>query len=219
MNGRTQAQCGFSLVEILLAVALLGALLLALNIFIFSMGEIWGRRSEQRLFDQHVRAVTRHVEEMLRAATLARQVRPGAGRAVIPQELRLETGATEVVLAFELPEGDRVLPWPERPLPEVECALAAPAGRGLVLYWRSRLETRFAETPPRATVLTPFVAELRYEYYSPDYKIWQTETAPRRDREGQWLAPQGIRLRFGHGSMAAETRIMLPAPTGALPVF
>ena len=68
---RTRRPRGFSLLEILVAVALLGMLLLALNVFIFSMGEIWGRNSEQRLFDQHVRAVTRHVENLLRSATLS----------------------------------------------------------------------------------------------------------------------------------------------------
>lgn len=67
-SGRRSA---FTLIEILLAVALLGGLLLALNLFIFSMGEIWGQGREQRLFNEHVRAVTRHVEKLLRTAALA----------------------------------------------------------------------------------------------------------------------------------------------------
>src|SRR5262245_29771708 len=50
---------GFTLLEILLAVALVGLVLVALNTFVFSMGELWGQRSEVRLFEQHVRAVVR----------------------------------------------------------------------------------------------------------------------------------------------------------------
>ena len=61
---------GFTLIETLLAAALLGALLLALNFFVFSMAEIWGRGAERRLFEQHVRAVTREVEDMIRRGAL-----------------------------------------------------------------------------------------------------------------------------------------------------
>lgn len=210
---------GFSLVEILLAVALMGGLLLALNVFVFSMGEIWGRNSEQRLFDQHVRAVTRHVEKLLRLAATSPGALASAGGAVSPQEVRLESGSTESLLTFELPEGDRVLPWPEHPLPDVVCSLAAQEGKGLLLYWHSRLETRFDDDPARAMVLTAFGAGLSYEYYQPDFKAWQSQTRLQKDRDGKWLTPDRIVLRFVHGKMTAETTIALPGATGALPPF
>ncbi|MBI3878047.1 MAG: prepilin-type N-terminal cleavage/methylation domain-containing protein, partial [Verrucomicrobia bacterium] len=70
MTPRRQSR-GFSLVEILLAVALLGALLLSLNVFIFSMSEIWGQNADKRLFEQHVRAVTRHVDRLVRGAAIS----------------------------------------------------------------------------------------------------------------------------------------------------
>lgn len=209
----------FSLIEILMAVALLGALLLALNLFIFSMGEIWGRNSEQRLFDQHVRAVTRHVEGLLRTAKLSPVMLGKSVQPVAPQELRLDTGATEPVLTFELPEGDRILPWPEQPLPDVVCSLVVQEGKGLVLYWHSRLESGFADDPPRATVLTPFGSSLSYDYYQPEYKTWRNETRLQKDRDGKWLVPDRLILRFVHGQMEAETGIMLSAATDGMPPF
>ena len=42
----------FTLLEVLLSLALVGLLLIALNTFVFSMGELWGRNSDRRLFDQ-----------------------------------------------------------------------------------------------------------------------------------------------------------------------
>jgi prepilin-type N-terminal cleavage/methylation domain-containing protein len=210
---------GFTLLEILVAVALLGGLLLAMNVFVFSMGEIWGRNSERRLFDQHVRAVTRHVENLLRSAALSPVVLNGTDAPVVPREVRLDSGATETLLTFELPEGDRVLPWPEEPLPDVVCSLAVPERRGLVLYWHSRLETRFNEEPPRATVLTPFAVSIAYDYYQPEFKSWQSQPRLQRDREGKWLAPERVTLRFAHGKMTAETSVALPAITSALPPF
>lgn len=210
---------GFSLLEILVAVTLLGLLLLALNVFIFSMGEIWGRNSEQRLFDQHVRAVTRHVEQLLRSATLSPVALGGQTHPLAIEEIRSLTGATEPMLSFELPEGDRVLPWAEQPLPDVSCALAAHPGQGLVLYWHSRLEKRFADDPPRATVLSPFGTTLSYDYYQPYFKSWQPQVRLQKDRDGRWRLPDRIILHFAHGKMSAETAVLLPAATGALPVF
>ena len=61
---------GFTLLELLLSLALVGLLLVAMNQFIFSMGELWGRGADVRLFDQHVRAVTRFVEETLHSTAL-----------------------------------------------------------------------------------------------------------------------------------------------------
>ncbi len=211
---------GFSLVEILVAVAMLGALLLALNVFIFSMGEIWGQNGDQRLFEQHVRAVTRHVERLVRNAAIAPGALAAATTALTPQESRLPSSATEATLTFELPEGDRVLPWPgEAPLPDVVCALAVQDGKGLLLYWHSRLETRFADDPPRGLVLTPLVTALSYDYYNADFKSWQNQPRLQRDAAGKWQMPERIRLRFTHDKLTAETAITLPATTGALPAF
>lgn len=216
---KTRAAPAFTLLEILVAVALLGALLLALNTFVFSMGEIWGRNSEQRLFDQHVRAVTRHVENLLRTAALAPGVLAGTGQPLAVQETRGRTGTTEPELTFELPEGDRVLVWPEQPLPDVVCALAVHPDQGLVLHWHSRLEKHFADQPSRSMVLSPFGAALRYDYYQPDFKTWQTQPGLQRDRDGRWRLPDRLILRFVHGRMSAETTVALPAANDGLPAF
>jgi prepilin-type N-terminal cleavage/methylation domain-containing protein len=219
MTPRRQSR-GFSLVEILLAVALLGALLLSLNVFIFSMSEIWGQNGDKRLFEQHVRAVTRHVDRLVRGAAISPVALAAANTpAIAPQETKLETSATDATLTFELPAGDRVLPWPEEPLPDVVCSLAAQDGKGLTLYWHSRLETRFAEDAPRSLVLTPLVTALSYDYYNPDFKSWQNQPRLQKDAAGKYQMPDRIRLRFAHEKMTAETVITLPATTGALPAF
>jgi len=61
---------GFTLLEVLLAIVIAAALLLAANFFVLSMGELWGRGSEERLFDQHVRGVTRFLEAFLQQAVV-----------------------------------------------------------------------------------------------------------------------------------------------------
>ena len=208
----------FTLIEILLAVALLGGLLLALNLFIFSMGEIWGQGREQRLFNEHVRAVTRHVEKLLRTAALAPPVLAGTQAGLTVEEIRGVSGR-EPLLTFELPTGDRVLTWPEAPLPNVVCSLSAAPGEGLVIAWHARIELRFLEDPPRRTVLSPLVTGLSYDYYQPDFRSWKNELKLQRDGTGEWPLPARLRLRFGYGSMTTETTVLLPSSMSALPAF
>ena len=48
---RARERRGFTLLELLLALTLVGLLLVAMNTLVFSMGELWGRGSEPRLLD------------------------------------------------------------------------------------------------------------------------------------------------------------------------
>jgi len=206
---------GLSLVEVLLALALLSVLLLALSQFLLSMGELWGRNRRQRLFDQHVRAVTRYLEDTLRRAAIA----PAAGHG-----LRVGPGKTPPLLStplltFDLPAGDRLLPWPTAPLPDVQCLLAAERGRGLLLYWQSRWEIGFETAAPRTLVVSPLVTALAYDYYNPDTKAWKTEDTPRPEKDGQTELPVRLRLHFQLEKWTADTLVRVPPATQALPMF
>lgn len=209
---------GFTLIELLLALALLTMLVTALLTFVFSMGEIWGRGGDKRLFDQHVNAVTRHIESLLRHAAWPRG---GAGltEPFAVGEVRTTAGPKAALLGFELLEGDRLFEWPENPLPEVSCHLAQERDRGLVLYWQSILEENVAEQPPRATVVSPFVTKLAYAYYDATGQSWRTEQNLRKNGTGEWLLPDRLVLSFKHGTFEATRELTLPAGGGGLPAF
>lgn len=212
------ASSGFTLLEILLALALTALVLVSLNVFVFSMGELWGRNTDVRLFDRHVRAVTRYLDQELHTAALPPAASAGS-TPIAPQEIKPLNGATDNLLTFELPAGSRLLVWPDRPLPEVVCSLQARDRDGLVLLWHSRLETKFNDDPPRETVLTPLVTALAYDYYDSDFKIWKTEPVIRKDASGRLQTPQRLRLKFAYGKLKRETVITLPTPTEGLPNF
>ncbi len=211
-------QRGFTLLETLVALALTGLLMIALNTFVFSMGELWGRNTDLRLFDQHVRAVTRFLEHEFRAAA-----RPPAGVAdqapIAVQEIRTQGGATETLLTFELFEGSRIFTWPGQPLPEVVCSLSVREGAGLLFLWHSRLEKDFANQPPRETVVSPLVSAVSYDYYDADFKNWKNEPQPRRNAQGEYEAPQRLRLKFTYRTRSQEVLIMLPTVTQGVPAF
>ena len=211
-------RAGFTMLEILIAVSLVGLLLVALNSFIFSMGELWGKNSDVRLFEQHVRNVTRFMQEEMARAAL-----PPAGRsgqnAIAPQEIKPESGLTEQMLTFELPQGSRLINWPGRALPDVVCSLTVRDRAGLLLLWHSRLEKNFADDPPREAVITPLVTALSYDYYDADFKRWKTETSLQKDSAGKVMTPQRLRMKFTYDKMTRETIVTLPNTTEGLPQF
>jgi hypothetical protein len=211
-----QSPIAFTLLELLLSLALVGMLLVAMNQFIFSMGELWGRGTDVRLFDRHVRAVTRFIERTLNSTALpsARGIQP-----LSVQEIRTPDGGTEDLLTFELPKGSHVLVWGDVPLPDVVCSLGLRPGQGLMLYWHSRFETHFADEPPRATVLSPLVTAISYDYYNAGFDSWQSYPLLQRDSSGHWQLPTRLRLHFTYDRMTRETIITLPVASQALPLF
>src|SRR5574339_523115 len=100
---------GFTLLEILVAVALVGLVLVAMNTLLFSMGELWGRNSEQRLFELHARNVTRFLEREIRTAVLPPVSDPKARVAI--KDVRPQRGSTETLLTYVLTNGSRLSQW------------------------------------------------------------------------------------------------------------
>jgi prepilin-type N-terminal cleavage/methylation domain-containing protein len=207
---------GFTLIEIMLAMALVALVLVGLNTFIFSMGELWGKNADARLFDQHVRAVTRFVQgEMFRAS-----LPPAAVVNATPvgvQSVKPSSGSQSNLITYMVLAGSRILQWPEAPLPEVVCSLQVRPGQGLYLLWHSDLENHFNDDPPRETLISPLVTSLSYDYFDSDFNKWTTETNLRTDSGGNPLAPQRLRLTFGYDRIVRETTVVVPAVQAGMP--
>jgi hypothetical protein len=208
----------FTLLEILLSLALVMLVIVGLNTFIFSMGELWGHRSESRLLELHVRAVTRFLDQQLRLASLPPEAQAGTPP-VAPQEIRPRNGASDNLLTFELPSGCRLFNWSGPALPDVICSLQVRDGEGLFLLWHSKLEKHFADDPPREVLITPLVTSMTYDYYDSEGKRWQTETTLRRGSSNQLEAPQRLRLQFAYGTLKRESLIALSVPSEGLPDY
>jgi len=207
---------GFTLIEVLLSMALVALMLVALNTFVFSMGELWGRNTDVRLFDQHVQAVTRYLQREMMVAAY-----PPSGAAnaspIGVQPVTPANGLQDNLITFMLLGGTHVLHWPGRPLPEVVCSLQVRSGQGLYLLWHSDMETRFNQDPPREALLSPWVAACSYDYFDSDLNKWTNETVLRKDAGGNPLVPQRLRLAFAYGKLKRETVVTLPTTPQGLP--
>jgi prepilin-type N-terminal cleavage/methylation domain-containing protein len=206
----------FTLIEVLLSVALFAILMFALNSFIFSMADIWGRGGERRLFELHARTVTRELEALLRQASL----RHDTDRPVIfGREIVQTDGVRMALLSFELPAGYRRLRWDGPPLPDVICALSVQQGRGLGLYWQSRLEKDFEDARPRYQPLSGLAIELKYEYQDFGRTSSRESVFLQRDATGAWMPPTRLKLTFSQGGMVTETVVQIPETAAGLPLF
>jgi hypothetical protein len=199
-----------------LSIALASLVLVGLNTFVFSMGELWGKNTDVRLFDQHVRAVTRFLQGEVRRASLP----PAASANATPVGVLPVTpsgGSQENLITFVLLSGSRILRWPDSPLPEVTCSFQVRRGQGLFMLWHSDLENHFNDDPPRETLVSPLVTGLAYDYFDQDFSKWTTETALRSDKGGSPVAPQRLRVTFTYDKMTRVAFVSVPAAAKGLP--
>jgi len=207
---------GFTLIEVLLSMALVALVLVGLNVFVYSMGELWGRNTGVRLFDQHVRAVTRFLQREMLRATLP----PAAAVNATPvgvQPVTPDGGSQENLITYMELSGNRILRWPDSPLPEVFCSLEVRRDQGLFMLWHSDLENHFNADPPREALVSPFVSALAYDYFDTDFNKWTTETALRTDTSGNPVPPQRLRVTFSYDRLTREAVITVPPARQGLP--
>ena len=200
----------FTLIEVLLAIVLAGALIIAANMFLLSMGELWGRGSQERLFDQHVRGVSRFLDSLVRQAVPSGD----NGEVFTMDSPKGYESIANPLLSFEVDQAPGICVWPGKPLPRVVVWLNVTRDDGLVLLWKSRLEEDFGDVAPRATQISRFVTHVEYEYYDDDRKEWQEEDRPIIDSGNKPRIPGRMRLTFQRGEKTIEVSIELPT-TGA----
>ena len=197
---------GFSLLEMLVSLALLGILMVTLNTFLFSMSELWGGGRDKRLFDQHARAATALVRDAFEQATYG----PSASGVAL-KDVDDGAGTTKPRLSFLLADAGRLADWPEAPLPDVDFNVFVEEGRGLVFQWQSRLEIEREKTDKHETVISPFVTAIHYEYYDPELKEWKIEDEPVQEpTTATWRKPARVHLVFERGSLRSTKVIDLP---------
>lgn len=213
-DGRRRS-AGFTLLEILVSLVLVGSLMAAMTFFIFSMGELWGKTAQDRLFERHARGLTRYLQSTMSQSLIGASDQDGG------LQLRQPSGFghfDDPLISFELLESPPILVWPERPLPAVVCYLQLVEKQGLYLLWHSRLEIDFDEAPPRTTLLSPFVTEMIFDYYDPEIREWSSYYEYEVE-EGEPVLPSRIRLGFEHDGMTEQTVITLPRSHGNVVLF
>lgn len=218
---RRAGQSGFTLLEVLLAVALGAMVVISMTSFLFSMAELWGVGSNERLFEKHARGVSRFIESSFQKASQRYDASADANESLFWFNWEGDETTRESFLSFELKESPGALIWPEHPLPHVVCSLAFDEDEGLFLLWRSRLEEAFDEDPPRRTLISPFVKEIEYHYinYEEENPEWEVETSPLQEADDSYLMPERIVLKFRFKGEEIARQLILPKVLEGTPIL
>lgn len=219
-RGRFRSKSGFTLLEIMFAVFMGAALLVAATTFVFSLGELWGKGANVWLFQKHVRGVSRFLEQTFQTSSW--KLSDGEVESVVYWSNRGgREYENEELLTFELEKSPGVLVWPEDPLPYVVCSLELDDEEGLYLLWRSRLEEDFGEEEPRKTLISPFVKGIKYFYIDPEDEDaeWEIEEDPVKETDGTFTLPQRIEIIFEYEGQEEKRQVSLPSLFSGVPMF
>ncbi len=211
---------GFTLLEIMFAVFMGAAILVAATTFVFSLGELWGKGANIWLFQKHVRGVSRFLEQSFQTSSW--KLSNGEAESVVYWSNRGgREYENEELLTFELEKSPGVLVWSEDPLPYVVCSLELDDEDGLYLLWRSRLEEDFGEEEPRKTLISPFVKRIRYFYIDTEDENadWEVEEDPVKEADGTFTLPQRIEIVFEYEGREEKRQIPLPSLFDGVPMF
>lgn len=202
-----------------MAITIGAMLMVAASTFVFSMGELWGRGTDERLFDRHVRGVSRFLDGLLRDAAANSSASGGTG-AIWWEEPAGNEFNGEELLTFEVQESPGVLVWPGEALPNVVCSLLLDRD-GLFLVWKSRLETDYGDVSPRRTRISPFAREIEYYYYDEesDPPVWEQSPDPETDSDGKPMVPSRLRITFTYEEETRTVNLILPRATASVPLY
>ncbi len=215
---------GFTLIEVLLALALASLILVAATSLLVTLSRVWvDRPAAREAFDAHVNGVARFL-----TATLAKAV-PSALSAKDPI-LRLEQpiGSDEVdppLITFSLKEAPPILYWPREATAGVTCHLSFEEGEGLSILWFSNLQEmepgkggKLAlkeEEDLYKTLLSPLVTEVTYCYYGEENdppeaeKEWLEEDELEENlAANKYRMPAFVKFLFEHED--AERVVTIP---------
>lgn len=218
---------GFSMVEVLLALAIGGLVLTAATSLLVTISRSWAERPATRdAFDAHVNGVAHFMTAVLEEATPSAANRAGA-QAIDLQRPVGYSESEDPLIHFYLREGPPLLVWPTGPASRVHCYLYFDEGEGLSFVWFSELQELEKNDEGRMepededelfkTLISPFCDQVFYCYYGEedadqdDIKEWEIlEELEENIQSGKYRIPDFIKLVFKWAGEDLERTITLP---------
>lgn len=228
---------GFSMVEVLLALAIGGLVLIAATSLLITISRAWAERPATRdAFDAHVNGVAHFMTAVLEEATPSALTK--AGDQAISLKSPVGYSDTEdPLIYFFLREGPPLLVWPNGPAGRVHCYLYFEEGEGLSFLWFSEFQelekNDKGELEPEdedelfKTLISPLCDQIFYCYYgdedadSDDIKEWEIlEDLDENIESGKYRIPDFIKIVFKWPGEDLERTITLPirklSPSGVV---
>jgi len=226
---------GFSLIEVLLALAVGGLILMAASSLLVTISQAWVNRPATRdAFDAHVNGIAHFLTAVLEEATFPNEGSDG----VDVVELSRPVGFSETdnpLIKFYLREAPPLFYWPYGPASRVHSYFLFEESDGFYFLWYSDLQelekSESGELQPEdedqlfRTQISPYFDQVYYCYWGEedenmdDKKSWQIKAELEEDIEdGKFRIPDFIKIVFRWEEEDLERTITLairkPAPSG-----
>ena len=226
---------GFSMIEVLLALAIGGLVLTAATSLLITISRAWAERPATRdAFDAHVNGVAHFLTAVLEEATLPILNRSG-DQAIDLQRPVGYSDSEDPLIHFYMREAPPLLVWPGGPASRVHCYFQFDEGDGLSFLWFSELQELEKNDEGRLepededdlfkTLISPFCSQVFYCYYGEaddgpnDIKEWEIlEDLEENVQSGKYRIPAFVKLVFKWEEENLERTITIPikriAPSG-----
>ncbi|MFP4540015.1 MAG: prepilin-type N-terminal cleavage/methylation domain-containing protein, partial [Opitutales bacterium] len=213
---------GFTLIEMVLTVALLGLLLPLLLGFVFNLSQIWLTGTQDKFFPQHVDGVALFLEQAMERSEAV--VGDGAaGEATLPVEWARPPGVNELtdpMLMFRQREAPALFVREGVVLPNIYAYLRFDRDEGLSIVWYSAHDEEVEdERDLFETPVSPFVTGVEYCYYEREDDEWTIVDSPEETNDDAFLLPQFLKLTFTYEDEVIVRNLYLPQRSPDVPVF
>ena len=226
---------GFSLVEVLLALAIGGLVLMAASSLLVTISQSWANRPATRdAFDAHVNGVAHFLTAMLEEATIPEVTGKNTKAVRLGRPVGF-SDSDDPLIRFYLREAPPLYFWPHGPAPRVHSFLYLDEHDGLTVLWFSELQELEKNVEGEwelededelfRTLISPFCREIYYCYYGDedagpdDIKDWDISSNLEENlQSGEFRIPAFVKLVFKWEEESLERTITLaidkPAPSG-----
>ena len=226
---------GFSLIEVLLALAVGGIVLMAASSLLVTISQSWANRPATRdAFDAHVNGVAHFLTAMLEEATNPKDGSKGNEAIELARPVGFSDRENPLIKSYLL-KAPPLFYWPHGLATRVHAYFQFEEGEGFFLLWYSELQELEKlesgelqledEDELFRTLISPYFDEVYYCYYGSeddsedDQPEWQIESSLEENVEsGKFRIPDFIKIVFSWEEEDLERTITLainkPFPSG-----
>jgi len=201
-----RAKRAFTLLEIVLALAVTALLLSGASFFLYSLSSIWLKADTEPTLDQHYRGACRFLEYLILQAktssststtsttssTTTTSTSTTSTSSSASSSSTSSTSAANVSWGFPPNESTAGTPmmqisladplpffvWDEGPLPNITCWLMLDDKEGLYAVWKSEKESKENPSEIYRTPISKLVTGITYLYYDDSTMLWQEDPLP-----------------------------------------
>lgn len=222
---KTQSRKGLTLVEILVAIAIMGTFMTLLSFHLVALSNLWLNRTDGDFFDQHVDGVVMFLNNALEASETSTEVGAESSENSQPVEWARPPGRSEFddpLLHFRQREAPALFVREGLSLPSIMAYIHFDERDGLSILWYSALDAEEveAERDLRRTPISAFVSKIEYAYYDMEDDEWELTGDPLEEDDETFRLPHFLKLTFSHPEEGERIKsIFIPQRSMELPLF